>query len=170
MGLIKNPLKSKPRTGRQWNKEPVDGALAIALRRGIRQRRREKGRGGHRFRYDDLRSFWSLGENIAVVDHREDRWWQVWIKDSERGWYLEGWHRRLKDAQAQAEKPRPKPKPLPKPKIPPGKYVHAAWSIDRYRRKDGRPMVVRCQSDYTAGVISEVFQRLGCATEIKEVA
>ena len=37
-----------------WEKHPNNGPFATEIRRGIRQYRREKGRQGHRFRYDDL--------------------------------------------------------------------------------------------------------------------
>lgn len=151
-----------------WEKHSLDGPFAVDLRRGIRARRREKGRGGHRFRYDDLKTLWGAKDRKgihAVLNHNEDKLWQYWFKD-EDGWKLQCWFKLMKDAQAEAEKPRPKPAVVPS-KVEPGSYVHAAWMAPYRGRK---PMVIRCQSDSTAEVISELFQKLGCSTEIKTVA
>ena len=151
-----------------WEKHPNNGPFATEIRRGIRQRRREKGRQGHRFRFDDLKTLWGAKDRrgtYAVLNHNEDKLWQFWFKD-EDGWKLQSWFKLLKDAQAEAEKPRPKPVVVPV-KIEPGSYVHAAW-LSPYKGR--KPMVVRCQSDATAAVISELFQKLGCAVEVKTIA
>ena len=151
-----------------WEKHTVDGTFATEIRRGIRQHRREKGRGGHRFRYDDLKTLWGAKDRkgtYAVLTHNEDKLWQYWFK-GEDGWKLQSWFKLLKDAQAEAEKPRPKPVVVPS-KVEPGSYVHAAWTAPYRGRK---PMVVRCQTDSTAAVISELFQKLGCTVEVKTVA
>ncbi len=151
-----------------WEKHSNTGQFATEIRRGIRQYRREKGRQGHRFRYDDLKTLWGAKDRKgthAVLTHHDDKLWQYWFKD-EDGWKLQSWFKLLKDAQNEAEKPRAKPVVVP-PKIEPGSYVHAAWVAPYHGQK---PMVVRCQSDATAAYISELFQKLGCAVELKTVA
>lgn len=150
----------------EWNIEPLKDGLAKVLRRQIRIFRREKGRSGHRFRYDDLKAMFSANEEHVVVTHHEDKLWQYWRKDSEEGWKLESWHRGMHEAMREAEKPRRKPKPEPEPL--PGTYVCAVWAHDDYH--GSRPMMVRCQNDYTVSVIMEVFKHLGCVTEIREIS
>lgn len=147
----------------QWIKHPVDGDFAKALRRGIRMNRREKGRGGHRFIYGDLKTLWGSGDNYAILIHDTDRYWQFWWRHPERGWFLQSWHRLLSEAKEEAESPRI----LEVPNSPtPGTYVCAEWK-EPYRGK--APMMVRCHTEYTTKEIRDVFERLGCATSIKAV-
>jgi hypothetical protein len=148
----------------QWNREPVDGEFAKALRRGIRMHRRERGRGGHGFGYSDLRALWVSGKEHAVLTHDCDRIWQYWWQHPQRGWFLQSWHRLLAEAKQEADRPRPldaAPSPLSS-----GTYVCAEW-VDPYSGKT--PMMIRCHTEYTAREISDVFERLGCVTSMKSI-
>jgi len=143
----------------QWTHHPIDGDLARAMRRGIRARRREKGREGHRFHFDTLKNLWAADETHAVVNHSDDPSWQHWYNDPRNGWRLIGWHYTRREAQAAAERPVPEFKVKPPREAAPGIQVRAAWPHQEYT------MVVSCSTDGTADTISDVFTKIGCTTD-----
>ena len=150
----------------QWVKCSVDGSFAKDLRRGIRMHRREKGRGGHRFSFSDLRGIWISGDDHAILTHDDDHAWQFWWRHPERGWYLQSWHRLLSEAKEEAEKPRVleiASRPLSS-----GIYVCAEWQEPYI--KGSKPMMVRCSSESTLKDILQVFSSLGCVASMKTVA
>ena len=148
-----------------WTKQSPNGPAAKKLRREIRMHRREKGRGGHGFSFDDIRALWMLGDDHAIVSHNSDRSWQFWWRNPGRGWYLQSWHRLLGEAQDEAKKPRAIT-PAPTKTRSPGNYVYAEWTAP-YSGND--PIMVRCSSDYTTAAIREVFESLCCITSVQSV-
>lgn len=123
--------------------------------------RRERGRGGHEFSHEDLRVFWLAENHYVIVNHRTDKSWQLWWKHPDHGWFLQSWHPTLAEAKEEAEKPRIAD--LPVKNLRPGTYVCAL------HEPAGRPIMVRCSSDYTASEIFEIFDELGYQTSLKTV-
>lgn len=149
-----------------WTQEPVDGDLAKTLRRDIRMHRREKGRGGHRFRYDDLADLMVGGNHVAAT-HHEDKHWQHWWRDGDEGWKLQGSYTTLRSAQeaAAASVPiRQLPPPLPA-NLSAGLYVRATWP----RQDRPRGIRVKCSTPRTAEVLTDIFTRLGYETKQENV-
>lgn len=120
-------------------------------------RRRERGRGAHRFRYVTLKSIWSADDIHVVLNHTDDVSWQYWYLDGKDGWNLIGWYMTRREAQAAAEMPRPV---VPPKFLKEGLYVLAGWP------QEDAPvdytMKVACQSEGTANEIMAVFTHLGC--------
>lgn len=142
-----------------WSKQPTDGPVSQAIRRDVRKHRRERGRGGHRFSLNYLKTVWSASDGSHVVlNHVDDLIWQMWYRHPEQGWVLMDWLSTRREAQAAAETHQPELSDS-RPDMPPGIYVLAAWP--------GRPstMRVHCSSERTADDITEVFARLGCDTQ-----
>ncbi len=150
-----------------WTRQPADGDFAKELRHDVRMHRREKGRSGHRFNYNRLKSLWSVGGIHAVMNHQDDPTWQFWHKDALSGWNLMSWHLTRREAQAAAEQPLPDLTPKPKDKTY-GLHVYAGWSgMDPFGfQRDWPSIVVPCSSEYTAGVIVKIFEDMGC--EVKK--
>lgn len=149
----------------QWERIPTNGDFMKKMRRELRIHRREKGRGGHEFVHDDVRTLWASGDDYAILTHNSDRVWQFWWRHPEQGWALQSWHRLLADAKQEADKPRILA--LPSVKAPePGLYVCAVWQ-EPY--SGNRPLMVRCSSDYTATEVTDMFLALGCQTSTKTV-
>ena len=141
-----------------WKKAPVDGDEARALRRDIRMRRRERGRGGHRFRFDDLKALWVASTpdgDAAVLTHHGDSIWQLWRHDDTRGWLLTSWHFTRREAQVAALKPVEHPEP-PRRDLAPGIHVVASWP------KQKPSIRVICTTPYTAQALEDVMTSLGC--------
>lgn len=138
-----------------WTHELIDGDLARALRRDIRLKRREKGRGGHRFRYDDLVELMQCGSHVLVT-HKEDQHWQHWYRDGDDGWKLQGWHDTLGAAKVAVEAFSP---PAKTPGTPggPGLYVRATWP----RQDRPRGIRVKCATPRTAAALEDIFTKLG---------
>jgi hypothetical protein len=147
-----------------WHRQPITGSVAKAIRKDNRTYRREKGRQGHRFRYDELRSVWLAGEDFVIVTHQVDRTWQLWWRHPEKGWMLQSWHSLLSEAKEEAENPR-LPDKLRGP-LKNGTYVCAEWRAP-YHGRD--PIMVRCNTELTTVALSGVFQRLGCSVTLKTV-
>ena len=141
-----------------WKKQPLDGEVSKGLRKGIRQYRRERGRGGHRFRYDDLKALYSVGDFI-VLTHHGDSIWQLYHRHPQNGWFLISWHFTRREAQIAALHPLPDLTPKPK-KIKEGIHVLAGWDDPMVKT-----MRVHCSSTWTADCIEAAFQSLGCLTE-----
>jgi hypothetical protein len=148
----------------EWVKQSVDGPAAKKLRREIRMHRREKGRAGHGFTFNDIRALWMLGNDHAIVSHNSDRSWQFWWRNPDRGWHLQSWHRLLSEAQEESRKPRAITAAA-KPRVP-GTYVCAEWTAPY---SGSAPMMVRCSSEYTTKVISEIFESLCCTTSVQSI-
>lgn len=128
--------------------------------------RREKGRAGHEFIYDDIRTLWVSGDDYAILTHNSDRVWQFWWKHPEQSWVLQSWHRLLSEAKEEADKPRILA--LPTPKAPePGFYVCGVWESPY---SGSRPLMVRCSTDYTVAEVTSVFRALGLCASTKTVA
>ena len=149
-----------------WTKYPPDGDFAKRLRRGIRMHRRERGRSGNRFSYNDLRVVWGADADHAVLTHTDNALWQYWWRHPEKGWFLQSWHRLLSEALEEAESPRPLPPPEDRSVQLPGLYVRAYWE-EPYR--GDRPLIVQCGSEGTALLVREAFSNLGCSTELTTV-
>jgi hypothetical protein len=148
----------------EWVKQATDGASSKKLRREIRMHRREKGRAGHGFVFDDIRALWMSGDDNAIVSHNSDRSWQLWWRNPSRGWHLQSWHRLLSEAQEEAQKPRAIP--VTEKARKPGNYVVAEWT-NPY--SGNAPIMVRCSSDYTTKAITEVFESLCCITAVQSI-
>ena len=152
----------------EWTEHKVDGDFAKEIRKGIRLYRREKGRQGHRFRFDDLRVLWGAHDRkgkYALASHNEDRLWQFWYCDPEEGWKLQSWFKHLKDAQEEAERPIAATI-SDKPQRAPGNYIHASWD----GKTKGNPIRVRYTSDYTRDTLADIFDKLGCTVTYSEVS
>lgn len=149
----------------EWEKESLDSSFAKKMRREIRTHRREQGRGGHEFNFNDIRALWVSGNNHVILSHELDRSWQFWWRHPEESWFLQSWHRILADAKAEADKPRIFS--LPKPAEPHGICVFAEW-VEPY--SGNSPIVINCSSQHTALEIVKSFQAIGCQATIKTVA
>lgn len=143
-----------------WSREKLDGSLARSIRSSIRLRRRERGRGGHRYRFNTLKNLWAVDVIHAVVNHTDDPEWQYYYNHPSEGWLLISWHLTRREAQAAAELPLP-------PELVPtvasratveGWHVLAGWKKDKFT------MDVPCTSEEIAGEIEETFQVIGCHT------
>jgi hypothetical protein len=138
-----------------WKKQDADGEVSKHIRRHVRLYRRERGRGGHRFRYATLKSLWSADAIHVVLNHKDDPSWQYWYNDPRQGWNLISWHLTRREAQVAAEMPHPDLTPEPK-FLTEGLYVLAGWSDENYTMK------VACSSEGTADQIIAVFTGIGC--------
>jgi hypothetical protein len=153
----------------QWTTTPVDGEIAAAIRRDNRKYRRDKGRGGHRFRYVDLRFMWIAGTSHVILTHYADRCWQYWWRHPSEGWMLQSWHDSLSEAKDQAESlsfvgstnghtnngdngSRRKP----------GVYVTGVWKDEPYR-DHLPPLTIRCSTTFTQGIYVSILKDLGCS-------
>jgi hypothetical protein len=148
-----------------WERQPIDGSIFKDFRRQVRIHHRQKGRGGHEFIRDDVRSLWSSGDSHLIISHNIDRFWQFWWRHPEAGWFLQSWHRVLSEAKEEAENPRVFELPKGK-KRNQGSYLCAEWP-DSFC--DSSPMMVRCSSQYTTSEMRDVFEGLGCQTYTKVV-
>lgn len=150
-----------------WRQQPLDGDIARVMRRSIRMYRRERGRGGHRFSYLNLKSLWVTDDLAHVVlNHKDDLVWQFWWNDPLEGWLQISFHSTRREAQAAAELPRI-PVVVPAEKLVPGLYVLAAWP-----KQDQSPdykMRVHCRSESAVEAVVEVFDKLGCITKQETV-
>lgn len=142
----------------EWSKQSLTGDVAKALRKDVRTYRRERGRGGHRFSYNYLKTLWAADDGLhAVCNHIDDSAWQMWYRHPTDGWIMIDWHLTRREAQAAAESKHPELVER-KPKIFPGINVLAGWP-------DRDPtMRVHCSSEATATVVSEAFDKIGCIT------
>lgn len=150
-----------------WTQESTDGELAKFLRRDIRLHRREKGKGGHRYRYDDLTGLMvNANRDHVAATHLEDKHWQHWWRDGNEGWKLQGSYTTLASAQEAAEAftPMRKPPLAPRPASP-GLYVRATWP----RQERPRGIRVKCSTPRTAEVLTDIFTRLGYETKQEKV-
>jgi hypothetical protein len=146
----------------QWAKaKDLDGDVAEEIRHDVRRYRREKGRGGHRFRHATLKNLWHVENIHAVLNHADDPVWQYWYNHASNGWQLVGYYFTRREAQAAAERPHPI---APIKPLAPGRYIFAAWPDHEVT------MRVRISSDYTGEQVSKVFGDLGCQTSIEEFA
>jgi hypothetical protein len=150
-----------------WTNQPLDGDVALSIRHDVRQYRRERGRGGHRFRHSHLKSLWSVEDIHAVLNHNDDPAWQYWYHDARQGWLLVDWFSTRREAQAFVDM-----NPVPTIVIHGTNvddtpiHVLAGWPDPEYPEllpKD-YTMRVPCRSDYTASVVIEVFEKVGCLT------
>lgn len=142
-----------------WEKQKNDSAVAKSIRASVHQQRRERGRGGHRFRYSTLKAIWSVGETHAVLNHTDDTTWQYW-RNTNGGWLLVSWHLTRREAQASAELPLPADLAIPLRVSEAGLHVYAGWQQGSYT------MDVPCSSDEIAQDIKEAFEIIGCHTEL----
>lgn len=154
-----------------WSQEPVDGKSAAHLRREVRARRREKGRGGHRYVFRDLKELHVVrrdGEVVyAVLTHHEDPMWQLWGWQDDKGWMLLDWYEKFPQATRAAERhvwPVEEQPPAP---VSPGIYVLAGWARPNTATK--YTMRVHCRSKTVAIAVAEAFHRVGAVTEREEV-
>lgn len=138
-----------------WKKQPLDGEVARSIRHDIRMHRRERGRAGHRFRYDDLQVLWAASNKYAVLRHLSDPVWQFFYNHPTEGWKLISWHFTRREAQVAACQPIPEPKVKAQP-VKEGIHVLAGWP------KKKKTMRVPCSSPETAGAVEAAFLHLGC--------
>jgi hypothetical protein len=156
----------------EWASEPLDGSLARALRRDIRARRRDKGRGGHRFRFADLKELRAGLDDgaavCAVLTHNEDPVFQHWAHHPTDGWLLIDWYERstfaMKAAQEFVWPVREADS------RPPGTYVLAGSKPTHPDQEVRFTMRVHCRSKNIAIAIAETFRSLGFVTQHEEVA
>ena len=151
-----------------WSNQPLDGEVAHSIRHDVRAFRRERGRGGHRFRYTHLKTLW-VSAAYAVLNHTDDQVWQLWYQDARQGWLLVDWCRTRREAQAVADA-----NPIPKELVIHGTdardsmiTVRAGWPDPQYPDLPPKvyTMKVGCATPYTAEQITAVFERIGCLTE-----
>lgn len=45
----------------------------------------------------------------------------------------------------------------------------ANWAIEPYYQPGRRPMQIGCQTEYTTEIISNIFKRMGCRTEVMQL-
>jgi hypothetical protein len=147
----------------EWEKVELDGPTAMAMRHDTRKFRREKGRAGRRFQFVRLKSLWTADGIHAVCNHLNEAEWLYFHRTALQGWLLMSWHGTRREAQAAAELPLPDLTPKPKPTTP-GLHVKAGWT-----HKRGVTMDVACHSEYTAGVVADIFDKLGCTIVEKEM-
>lgn len=146
-----------------WKREATDGPTAYSMRHDTRKWRREKGRAGHRFSFVRLKNIWVADDIHAVCNHDDDASWLYFRRLPLKGWLLISWHRTRREAQAAADLPLPDLTPKPKP-IVAGIHIKAGWNKGDYT------MNIACRTEYTADVITDIFQRMGCETEREMVA
>lgn len=145
----------------QWRKaKDTEDPVALDIRHDVRRYRREKGRGGHRFRYATLKNLWYVDQIHAVLNHSDDPVWQYWYHHPLNGWILISWHGTRREAQATAELPHPVEVAR---SIAPGTYIFAAWPGQEVTMK------VRVRSDWVGEQIIRVFGDLGCETKIEVI-
>ena len=141
-----------------WVKQPVDGDFARAIRKDVRLYRRERGRGGHRFSMNFIKTLWVADDSMhAVLNHIDDLVWQMFYRHPTQGWLLIHWYDTRREAQAAAESDHPELVSR-RPTVHPGINVLA-----NFPHRDNR-MRVHCSSDYTATVVEETFVKIGCIT------
>lgn len=141
-----------------WGKLPLDGDIARSLRKDIRTNRRERGRGGHRFSFNHLKSIYGSDNGLHVIcNHTDDPVWQLWYRHPQDGWILVDWRDALREAKAAAELPMPDADPA-KP-LASGLYLLAGW--DRGEETEYSIRIL-CSSETTAVAMTEVYQKLGC--------
>jgi hypothetical protein len=155
-----------------WQLEPVNKAIAQLLRRDIRAHRREKGRGGHRFKYSDISEIYAaytdgeLADHI-LVHHNDDPVWQDWCNHPEDGWILCDWYPSLQQAQQAAQIHSWEPVEVT-PEVDgrePGIYVLAGWP-----GRTTTPIRVHCHSKNIAITIADILRGLGLMTSQETVA
>jgi hypothetical protein len=153
-------------TALEWVKHPTDQTLAQNLRRNVRQKRTERGRGGHRFSMNYLKTLWGASDGIhAVLNHVDDPVWQMWYEHPEQGWMLISWHATRREAQAAAESRHPEIMD-PEPTVRPGLNLVAGHPS----RPGKYPIRVLCSSEHTATELEGIFDRLGFHTRRELVA
>lgn len=151
-----------------WSSQPLDGETAHSIRHDVRAYRRERGRNGHRFRFQTLKTLW-VSTNHAVLNHTDDPAWQYWYCDGRQGWLLVDTFRTRREAQAVADA-----HPVPPDLVVHGSdvrdsmiVVRAGWPDAQY--PDLPPKVwnikVGCTSASTADQIISVFEHIGCRAE-----
>lgn len=150
-------------TDLKWELSPRTKRLAQALRAAGHIRRQEID--GHRFVFYSLAELWGTVDGMhAVANHKNERTWQYWYNDPERGWTFISVHqsqRMAKEAARAFKQP-------PKPAEPKGVYVVASWSDPEYHGH--APMRVLVQSQDGVNVLRGIFSRLGCDTTLEEVS
>lgn len=141
-----------------WQKQKPDQEIARAIRRDIHLHRRERGRGGHRYRFATLKSLWTVDIIHAVLNHKDDPVWQRYYNHPSQGWLLVDWYMTRREAQAAAELPLPEDILRPTPALAPeiGWHVYAGWQSSKWT------MDVPCSSWETACEIDAVFAEIGC--------
>lgn len=152
----------------RWEKQKNDSSLARAIRADIRAHRRERGRGGHRFRFSHLKGLWSVGEIHAVLNHKDDPAWQYYYNHPKQGWILVDWRMTRREAQALAELPQEyqalyAEQAVEKSSVP-GWHVYAGWSPGEYS------MDVLCTTFDIACEVDAVFSEIGCVTRKDQIA
>jgi hypothetical protein len=146
-------------TSLEWQKQPTTSYIAHAIRKDTRKYRRERGRGGHRFSLNYVKSLWAASDGVhAVLNHIDDPAWQIWFCDPETGWALCSWHLTRREAQAVAENSLGIPLRPGTKGLGPGLYVLAGSD-------PGRPSIrTFCSSETSANDIEAVYVKLGFTT------
>lgn len=154
----------------QWTTSPIDGEIAAGIRRDNRKYRRDKGRGGHRFRFVDLRFLWVAGTSHAILTHYTDRCWQYWWRSPSQGWMLQSWHDSLTEAKEEADsRELPVEEPLnglsngdtSTGRRKPGVYITGVFKDEPYRDLLP-PLTIRCSTEFSQGIYSNLLRELGC--------
>jgi len=147
----------------QWVNLLPSHDLASAIRHDVRLRRRERGRGGHRFNYRTLKSLWSADGIHAVLNHKDDSTWQLWYDDPTLGWDMVHWYGTRREAQAAAEMPHPERKTA-QSSPEHGTFVLAGWPNSTHDT-----MKVHCSSASIADDIMAAFTAIGCSAKKEQV-
>lgn len=149
----------------EWRKAATTDLVAQAIRKDVRSYRRERGRAGHRFSLNHVKSLWAANDGAhAVLNHLDDEAWQMWYRHPETGWAMVSWHLTRREAQAAAENGKSAPRNSELKEPDPGLYVLAGSNPDR--------MTIRthCRSEIAATDIEAVYAKLGFATARETVA
>lgn len=162
-----------------WTQESLDAKLVQHLRRDIRAHRRERGRGGHRYVFKDLKELHAGRTEpdlitYVVLTHHQDPAWLVFGWHEGHGWLLLGWHEQCEQARLAAESHvwEPEEDSVASPGEP-GIYVCAGWAYAPFRDPEkpvAHTMRVHCRTKNAAIAIAEAFHKLGCETVREEVS
>jgi hypothetical protein len=140
----------------QWKKEKLDSEVPRAIRHDARLYRRERGRGGHRFRFSTLKNVWAVDEIWAVLNHKDDPIWQLWHNHGRHGWILVDWRLTRREAQALAELPLAVSADL----VVPQSVRRPGWYVIAGEKEYTDTIDVACSSEEIADDIKEVFHNI----------
>jgi hypothetical protein len=144
-----------------WTEHKVDGDLAKQLRRELRMYRREKGKGGHKFSFKDLRAIYAPDTDDvehAIVTHNTDSAWLHFWRHQTRGWMQQQPYYSQDEAYQAVEAFEPyEPKPPPA-----GSHLRSdeTYVVGGMPDRPGS-IKVKTSSPWTTQQLNDIFHRLG---------